>query len=76
MDPWYGLALPANTPQTIIRILTQEVRGILAEPGTREKMLAQVFEPFFEGPDGLRRRMQSELIMWRKVVKDARVKAE
>ena len=76
VDSWYAMFVPAKTPKYIIEKLNRALNRALADPGVREKLLAQGAEAVGGSPEALGRTVTAELPKWAKLVKDANIKAE
>jgi len=72
---WYGLLAPAGTPRAIVDRLHGDTVKILAGP-TRQRLEAQGFEPDGGTPAAFAAYIQSEIVKWAKVIKDAGIPAE
>lgn len=73
-DAWNGLVAPGATPKAVIEKISQDVAGIIMQPGVREKLSAQLMEPIASSPEQLRARMEGEIERWAPVIKAANVK--
>jgi tripartite-type tricarboxylate transporter receptor subunit TctC len=73
---WYGLLAPAGTSPAIVTRLHQDVVKILATPDTREKLVAQGFEPVGNRPAEFGAYIKSEIAKWERVIREAGIKAE
>lgn len=73
---WYALVGPAGTPRPVVDRLYSEIEKIISQPGTREKMIANHFEPTIMGPDQFGVYMKSEIDKWAKVVKNSGARLE
>jgi tripartite-type tricarboxylate transporter receptor subunit TctC len=76
VSTWYGVLAPAHTPKPIVMKLHDEIVKILGVAETRDKLLAQGFEPVGSTPDEFGAYIKSEIAKWGKVVKTAGIKAE
>ena len=76
VDSWYAMFVPAKTPRPVIEKLNATLNTIVQEPGIREKLLQQGSEGVGGTPDALARIVDTELVKWGKLVKDAGIKAE
>jgi tripartite-type tricarboxylate transporter receptor subunit TctC len=72
---WYGLLAPAGTPRAIVDRLHAEIVKILATD-TRQRLAAQGFEPAGTTPAEFAGYIKSEIVKWRKVIKDAGIRPE
>jgi tripartite-type tricarboxylate transporter receptor subunit TctC len=66
---WYGLLVPAGTPQAIIDRLNQETRKAVASPALKEQFIAQGLEPGVSGPQEFGAYLKSEISKWGRVIK-------
>lgn len=76
VDSWYAMFVPASTPKPVIEKLNRALNTVLADPGVREKLLAQGAESVGGKPEALAKTVAAELPKWAKLVKDANIKAE
>lgn len=68
---WFGLFAPARTPAPLTNKLNAQIRAVMEEPESRERLLALGAEPVSGSPDDLRKLLASEIAKWRKVIRDA-----
>ncbi|MEO6749330.1 MAG: tripartite tricarboxylate transporter substrate binding protein [Casimicrobiaceae bacterium] len=68
---WNGIMVPAQTPPAIVNRLQSEIAKILAQPGTREKIVAMGFDPIGDSPAEFQAYLAAESQRLGKVVKDA-----
>ena len=73
---WYGLMVPAGTPDSTIDILAKQIGTIMRVPEVKEKMLAQGFEPVGDTPAQFGKFISEEILRWEQVVKRAGIKPE
>jgi tripartite-type tricarboxylate transporter receptor subunit TctC len=73
---WGGLLAPAGTPKDVIAKLNAEVDKALAAPDVREKLAAAGIEPGGGTPLHFSSFIQSEMVRWAKVAKDAGIQPE
>jgi len=76
VDSWYAMFVPARTPQPVIERLNRALNTIVAEPGIRDKLLAQGAEGVGGSPQTLTRIVTAEIPKWAKLAKDANIKAD
>jgi tripartite-type tricarboxylate transporter receptor subunit TctC len=67
---------PAKTPKEIITRLHAEVTRILQQPETRERFVGDGADSVGNTPEEFARIIQSELVKWAKVARDAGIKQE
>jgi tripartite-type tricarboxylate transporter receptor subunit TctC len=65
---WQGLIAPAGLPEPIVSRLNSEVRRILAEPATIERLHAFGNEPRPSSPEEFKKRIESDIAKWTAVV--------
>ena len=73
---WYGLLAPAGTPRPVVMALHAEIVKIIAVAETRERLLAQGFEPVGSTPEEFAAYIKAEIAKWGKVIKVAGIKAD
>ena len=73
---WYAFVAPAKTPKEIVDRLNRELAKVLATPEVREQLLANGMEPEPSTPEELAKHIDSQLALWGKVVKEARIEAQ
>jgi tripartite-type tricarboxylate transporter receptor subunit TctC len=73
---WYGVLAPARTPRPVVTRLHGEIVKILSAPETKERLLAQGFEPVGSSPDEFGAYIKSEIAKWGKVIRAAGIRAE
>jgi tripartite-type tricarboxylate transporter receptor subunit TctC len=76
INNWYGIFVPANTPQDIILRLNAETIKILKKPEVRAKLIAAGLEPISSTPKEFADYVRAETTKWRKIVADSGAKAE
>ena len=73
---WAGVFVAAGTPRPIIDRLNVEIVKALAPPDVRQKLLEMGLVAATNTPDQFASFIQSETVMWAKVVKDANLKLD
>ncbi len=76
VDSWYAMFVPAKTPKVVIDKLNAALNTIVREPAIKEKLLQQGSEGVGGTPEALGKVVDTELVKWAKLVKDANIKAE
>ena len=76
INNWYGIFVPANTPQDIIQRLNAETIKILKKPDVHAKLIAAGLEPIWSTPKEFADYVRAETDKWRKIVVDSGAKAE
>jgi len=65
---WQGLIAPAGLPEPIVSRLNSEVRRILEDPATIERLHAFGNQPRPSSPEEFRKRIESDIAKWTAVV--------
>jgi tripartite-type tricarboxylate transporter receptor subunit TctC len=73
---WWGIVAPARTPNGIVAALSEEIARALDTASMKEQLDRQGVEPRSSTPGEFQAFMQSELVKWAKVVKDAGASAD
>ena len=73
---WWGILAPPKTPPEIVNLINAEVNRIVATPEIREVFLREGAEPATMTAPQFAATIKSEIDGWKKVAKDANIKAE
>ena len=73
---WYSLLAPAKTPSSVTTRLNSTLQQALNHRETRERLIAQGFEPQTSTAEQLAQRIKQDLARWERVVKEAGIKLE
>jgi len=74
---WFGLFGPAGVPREIVAKINAEVKRLFADPEFRKNFMdRQFFESIAGTPEELADYIKAEEPKWRKVIRDAGVKAD
>lgn len=73
---WYGLALPANTPEPIVQKLNKALRDALADPQIVEQIKKTGIAAKSSTADELEKHVTSEIAKWKKLIADAGIVME
>ena len=73
---WFGLVAPAATPKPVVQTLWAETARILKLPDVNKRISELGAEPVGSTPQQYAAFIQSEIVKWRKVIKDAGVRLE
>jgi len=73
---WYGLSLPAKTPQPIVDRMSKEAVHALNDPGLRKRLTELGAEAVGNSPDEYAAFIRREIDKWAKVIKAAGIKAQ
>jgi tripartite-type tricarboxylate transporter receptor subunit TctC len=73
---WWGIVVPAGTPQSIVARLQQDIDAVLALPETQKRFELEGSEVMHMAPAEFGRHLAEETVRWTRVVKQANIKAE
>ena len=73
---WYAFAVPAAIPRPVLTKLNQEMTGILASPGVKERLLSLGAEPWPTSPEQAQAFIGTEVVRWGKLIRGARITAD
>ena len=76
MTNWQGVGGPAGIPKPIVDKISAEIRRIVAMPDTKEKLNAQGFEPYYNGPERTGELIRLEIARYAKIIRTANIKVE
>jgi len=71
VTPWFGIVVPAGTPQPIVDRISHALEAALAMADVREKLDVAGCEPNSAPPAQFADIIKSDVALWAKVVKDA-----
>jgi tripartite-type tricarboxylate transporter receptor subunit TctC len=74
--PWYGLIVPAKTPQPIIGKLNSEIARIMKSPEVAPKLAADGSQGIGGTPAEFGALLKAENVKWAKLVKEIGLKAD
>lgn len=72
---WYGLLVPAGTPQTVVARLNGAVQKALNNSSLREKLTQQGVETEPGTPEKFGSIISADIAKWRKIIREANIKA-
>jgi tripartite-type tricarboxylate transporter receptor subunit TctC len=73
---WYGLWVPAGTPQPIVQKLRDAVVKAFADPELKEQWARLGAEPGGASQEAFRALIDQDVAKWGKVVRDAKITLE
>lgn len=75
-ETWFMVFAPTGTPKPVIDKLNATLNSALAAQATRERMVKEGFEPTPTTPEAARERLEREMPMWAKLIKQRGITAE
>ena len=76
VNVWFGIQMPAGTPQAIVNQANQQIAAIYRTEEVTKRFNDQGVEVVASTPEEFSQLIKSEIAKWGKVVKDANVKIE
>ncbi|MFN0298787.1 MAG: Bug family tripartite tricarboxylate transporter substrate binding protein [Burkholderiales bacterium] len=73
---WLGMSVPAGTPGTIVQRLNTEMVRIIEEPEFAERLRRDGGEPVVSSTERFTSYVQSEVVRWGQMIRDAAIKPE
>ena len=73
---WNAFFAPKGTPQAVVTLINTEVSKILAEPETRQRLMALGIEVAGGTPQELAARVRNEREKWSRIIRSANIKAD
>jgi tripartite-type tricarboxylate transporter receptor subunit TctC len=71
---WYGLVVPAKTPEPVVARLNKEIVQIFQLPQSREPLLKLGIDVGTGTPEAFGKYMKSEYDKWGRVIREAGIK--
>ncbi len=75
-NSWFAMVVPAGTPKDIVERLNGEMRKALADPATRDKLVALGVTLRGSSPQELGAATKLQFEMYRKLIQDNNIKSE
>lgn len=72
---WWGMVVPAKTPQTVISKLNTALKGILTDSSVRSSLIQQGATPEYTTPAEFSAYIAAEISKWAMVIKQAGIQA-
>jgi tripartite-type tricarboxylate transporter receptor subunit TctC len=76
IENWYGMLAPAGTPAAVIATLNRAATEAMRDPAVKEKLAIQGAILIGDTPEHFRGFIESEIVRWAKVIKDAGIVTE
>lgn len=75
-ETWFMVFAPAKTPQPVIDKLNAALRTALDTPAVKERMVKDGFDPTPSTPAEAKARLETEMPLWAKLIKERGITAE
>jgi tripartite-type tricarboxylate transporter receptor subunit TctC len=76
VNVWFGIQVPAGTPKAIVTQVNQQLAAIYRTEEVTKRFNAQGVEVVASTPEAFSKLIQSEIVKWGNVVKNANIKIE
>ena len=76
VNVWFGMQLPAGTPKPLVERMNRDIVRVLKEPEIIKKFRDQGVEVIASTPIAFSQLLQSEVLKWTQVIRDANIKVE
>jgi tripartite-type tricarboxylate transporter receptor subunit TctC len=76
VETWYGTFAPSGTPAALVAKINADVNAALQDAAVRDALAKQGMSPAGGPPEVLGARVDLELRRWKRVVKEAGIKAD
>jgi tripartite-type tricarboxylate transporter receptor subunit TctC len=73
---WYGIVVPAGTPQAAIDRLSTEIIAIVHSPDIANRLRDEAVTPVGSTPGEFAAHIRKELARWAKVIRQARIQPD
>jgi tripartite-type tricarboxylate transporter receptor subunit TctC len=76
VNVWFGMQLPAGTPQPVVERLNRDIVSILKQPDVIQRFRAQGVEVVASTPAEFSKLVTSEVAKWGTLIKEANIRIE
>lgn len=73
VNVWFGMQLPAGTPKELIERMNRDIVSVLKDPDVVKRFRDQGVEVTASSPAAFGQLIQSEIVKWTQVIKDANI---
>ena len=75
-DSWVGVLVPAGTPKEIVTILHHEIVQVIGQRDIKERLTTLGYEPVASTPEEFGSRINDEIELWGRVIRQANIKVQ
>jgi tripartite-type tricarboxylate transporter receptor subunit TctC len=75
-ETWFMVFAPADTPKAVIHKLNTSLNQALSSPALKERMVREGYDPSPSTPEQARARVEKEMPVWAKLIKERGITAE
>lgn len=73
VNVWFGMQLPAGTPKVLVERMNRDIVSVLKDPEVVKRFRDQGVEVTASSPDAFGQLIQSEIVKWTQVIKEANI---
>jgi tripartite-type tricarboxylate transporter receptor subunit TctC len=70
---WNGMVAPAKTPRNVVMRINKEINSAIATPEIQKRFRDLIMEPRTGTPEDLEKIYQSDVVVWRKIITEAKI---
>ncbi len=76
VTPWFGVVVPAGTPQPVLDRMNAVANEVLADPGVRQRLAGMGATPLGGSPRQLAEHLVAETEKWGRLVRERNIQAQ
>ena len=76
VNVWFGMQLPGGTPRALVERMNTDITRILKDPEVVKRFRDQGVEVIASSPEAFGQLLQTEVVKWTQVIKDANIRIE
>ena len=76
VNVWFGLQLPAGTPKEIVAQMNRQLAAMYREPDVTKRFNDAGVEVVASTPEDFSKLIQSEVVKWTKIIKEANIQID
>jgi tripartite-type tricarboxylate transporter receptor subunit TctC len=73
---WQGYLGPANMPKNVVTKLNAEIRKVVERPDVKNELATRGMEAFSGTPESFDRFLKEQLLVWEKLIRDAKIEKQ
>ena len=70
---WNGIVVPAKTPRNVVLRINKEINSAIATPQIQKRFGELIMEPRTGTPEDLQKIYDTDVVMWRQIITDAKI---
>jgi tripartite-type tricarboxylate transporter receptor subunit TctC len=70
---WNGIVAPAKTPRDVVLRINKEINSAIATPQIQKRFGELIMEPRTGSPEDLQKIYDTDVLMWRQIIADAKI---